>query len=191
MFAYCNNNPVNRKDSSGTSPDDFAGWIGSEIGKWLYQIIATDPDERDISGELTLNAKIKNTGMSVLKNLEASFGVGMGFFGETTVLDLIGVGIGFYVTNQSILYQDGAWNFGQESYAGVSATLLFLEMGAAESGFRPNGEEWQQESWTILNNTQEAITILSASAYAGIGGSFSIGFDLNSFLRNLDIIWGI
>ena len=39
MFAYCNNNPVNACDKNGKAPDTFAGWIGEEIGKFIYELI--------------------------------------------------------------------------------------------------------------------------------------------------------
>lgn len=39
MFAYCNNNPVNACDKNGKAPDTLAGWIGEEIGKFIYELI--------------------------------------------------------------------------------------------------------------------------------------------------------
>ena len=40
MFAYCNNNPVNACDKNGKAPDTFAGWVGEELGKIVYEWIA-------------------------------------------------------------------------------------------------------------------------------------------------------
>ena len=39
MFAYCNNNSVNATDKNGKAPDTAAGWIGEEIGKFIYELI--------------------------------------------------------------------------------------------------------------------------------------------------------
>ena len=44
MFAYCLNNPVNSKDplghqSVGSYYEDPAGWLGSEIGRWISEMI--------------------------------------------------------------------------------------------------------------------------------------------------------
>lgn len=37
MFAYCLNNPVNYCDESGNWPDNYAGRIGEELGKLIYE----------------------------------------------------------------------------------------------------------------------------------------------------------
>ena len=43
MFAYCNNNPVNSSDRDGEHSDSYYGWLGEEIGVFLYEwITGTD-----------------------------------------------------------------------------------------------------------------------------------------------------
>ena len=48
MFAYCVNNPMNYSDESGTWPDSYAGLIGEELGKLIYELLTgkTHPAEK-------------------------------------------------------------------------------------------------------------------------------------------------
>ena len=191
LFVYCYNNPVCFSDSTGKYPDDYFGYIGQEIGKWLYEIITTDENEVDCNGELTLNAKIKQTGLSILYNLEISAGIGMGLYGEWVALDAIGVSAGMYITNHSICYSDGQWKCGNEAYTGISGTFAWAELGAAESGFRPCDGQWQNETWTVFNNTKDSMTVSSFAFFAGAGITVQIGFDHITFLKDISAIWGI
>ena len=38
MFAYCLNNPTNFADSEGTEADSYFGWVGEQIGIFLYEL---------------------------------------------------------------------------------------------------------------------------------------------------------
>lgn len=42
MFAYCLNNSVNFCDKSGETADSYAGWIGEQLGKLIYEWITGD-----------------------------------------------------------------------------------------------------------------------------------------------------
>jgi hypothetical protein len=191
MFAYCLNNPVRLSDASGKYADDYFFDIGKKIGQWLYEIITTDENETDSNGNLTTNAKIKQTGQSVLRNAEFSAGVGLGLYSEGDVADVIGVSAGMYITNGSICYSDGQWQYGSEAYSGISGTVIGMEVGAAESGFRPLDGEWENEGWSLYNYTKPSMTIFSAAFFVGPGATVRIGFDHISFLHDISDIWGI
>ena len=59
MFAYCNNNPANFKDSSGKIPDSFAGQFGQLLGEFLYELLTGDdhPSNETESVERTIIEK--------------------------------------------------------------------------------------------------------------------------------------
>ena len=187
MFAYCGNNPVVFVDSSGQFPTSLFFRLGQRIGKWLCKL-AVGQDDNEV---LSLGEKITQTFKSLVYNLELSAGVGMGLYGETEILDAIGLGAGVYATNLTTCYENGEWMFGNEAYVGISATFLWNEIGAAESVFRPEGGEWEGDHWVLYNDTETSITIFSASAYLFAGGSVRIGFDLNTFLWDVSNIWGV
>ena len=42
MFAYCLNNPVNYSDKTGMVVEDWAGWIGEQLGELFYELITGD-----------------------------------------------------------------------------------------------------------------------------------------------------
>jgi hypothetical protein len=189
MFVYCNNNPVNLYDEDGKMPDSIAGWIGEQIGKWLYEVYSTDEDKRDTKGNLTINAKLKRTGNAVLNNAEVTMGIGMGLRYEKTLFEVVGIGAGMYVTNFSLKYSDGSWTTGQNAYSGVSATFTWVEVGAADYGFKSYGGEWENESWSIINDKQRRTTIYSDAVFAGIGGCVEIAFDFINFFPEFKAIW--
>ena len=191
MFAYCNNNPVNYVDSSGkysySFASDYAGWIGQLFGEWLYEIITTDEDEKDVNGLPTVNATTKKVFNSVVRNTEISIGIGMGFEGEATVLDVAGVTAGMHGNIAQLEYCDGQWSSTKEMYVGATITVFGNEYGAADSYvFSKETNSFVQSSWLWSNPNIDSITLLGASAYFIAGGSFRIGFDLNSFLYDID-----
>ena len=163
MFAYCNNNPTNFTDASGQYPDDYFGWMGQEIGKWLYEIISTDRNEMDDNGNLTLNAKLKRTGESIIYNTELSAGIGLGLYVEHAICDLAGISLGIYGTCISACYSDGRWQWGQELQTGAALTLFWYEFGLGASGFKPLEGDLEMEEWFFVNDTIETITIFSAA----------------------------
>jgi len=189
MFAYCLNNPILYIDEDGNYAEYHARQFGKMLGNWLYDIFSANENEKDKNGRPTTKAKIKQTLNSVVYNAEISAGIGMGLYSEGTVLDAIGISAGMYVTNYSVVYNNGVWQSGQEAYAGISATFAWFEIGGAESGFRPNGGDWEGQSWHLLNDTKETWTIVSAAIFAGPGASVSFGFNLNNFLQDMEKVW--
>ena len=174
MFAYCLNNPIIFDDTSGHFPSL------SDVANFFKDCVKT------ISAT---TKKIAKVGESFVKNVEFSAGVGMGLFGKGEILDT-GVDAGMYVTNVSFMYQDGEWGIGQESFAGITSSLLGSEFGAATSGTRIGDGEWQNQEWFIYNYHQESWTLFDVGLYAGPGATVRVGFDLNTFLHDWDDIWG-
>ena len=72
MFAYCNNNPANFKDSSGKIPDSFAGQFGELLSEFLYELFTGDdhPSNETESVERTIiekqNEQIGQAGNALL-----------------------------------------------------------------------------------------------------------------------------
>ena len=191
MFAYCGNNPVNHNDPSGhvfvdayLDPNQQAG---IEWGEWY---VNSDENETDKNGRLTLNAKIKRTYSSIFYNIEISAGVGVGFGHNYEIMDINRSIMGHY-DPIAIQYSDGNWMIGDrfELSATVSATQAF-EVGGAVDCFRENGVPVDPTAWIIYNNTKESWTIFEFSNYDFfLGGNISVGFDVNTFLWDINNIW--
>ena len=141
-------------------------------------------------GDYEANDKVEKTVEALINNIEFSAGICMGLYGGTTVLDSVEVGLGMYITNWSLVYEDGSFMTAQKAYAGATAGIGDLEFGAAESGTKSEGEEWKTTSWYGINDTIGEITIFDFAVFAGPGVSLSLGFDLESFLWDLSSIWG-
>ena len=111
----------------------------------------------------------------------------MGFEGEATVLDVAGVTAGMHGNIAQLEYCDGQWSSTKEMYVGATITVFGNEYGAADSYvFSKETNSFVQSSWLWSNPNIDSITLLGASAYFIAGGSFRIGFDLNSFLYDID-----
>ena len=179
MFAYCNNNPVNLVDGSGAIPfyDHPYTKALEDFIKWYQE---TDEDETDDTGRPTLNAKAKRIIHAFLYNLEFSSGVGLGYFGETTVLEAVGLGLGVYGNFLAIRVQDGQVEFGQEYNSGISASLMFHNYGFTEYAFNKDFKPGPIEVSKGFYG-DDTYTIFSAAGYLGIGGSIRIGFDIIQF----------
>lgn len=72
MFAYCNNNPIVYRDSSGNWPeyscDNPAAEIGKQIGQWLREWLKeeTEEDEAKIAdGTVTYSSKGQGNGARI------------------------------------------------------------------------------------------------------------------------------
>jgi RHS repeat-associated protein len=183
MFAYCVNNPINAIDYSGSLPLDirFFNWIAKVAFKIGLSCAINEGKVDD---------KIEKTAEAVINNIEFSTGIGMGLYGGTTVLDALGIEMGMYVTNWSLVYEDGSFRTTQEAYAGATASIGHLEFGGAESGTKTNQGEWDTTGWFGINPENDVITIFDFAVFAGPGISISLGFDLGSFLWDVSEIWG-
>ena len=190
MFAYCGNNPVNYSDPTGRMFRDWDLWSNQEAGKFFTEwYIGTDENERDSNGKFTLDAKIKRTFNAIAYNIEFSCGFGQGLFKERTFL---GAGCAFgYLENWFVLdYSDGEWRTGQErEYSAVFYISQIVEMGFNVTLFRSNGRTDASDSWVIVNNKKDSWTLFSYGKYCVLGGRIRIGFDLNTFIEQMEYIW--
>jgi hypothetical protein len=174
MFAYCNNNPVNRFDLRGKYSDSISGWIGEKLGQFIYECISNSE-----YGE-----KIDATVDAVVSNLEISAGIGMGIRLAATLLEVIGADFGVSCNMLHIVINDQHISAGQRSYSGVTASLFFLEFGESETGYRNSASEaWGEDPFN------ETLILFDVSGYFFAGGSLSIYFYLNSFFEDFDKIW--
>ena len=134
---------------------------------------------------------ITATVKSVVRNIDISAGIGQGIYTEFKLFE-VGIGIGMYGNYGTINYSQGVWSTGQELYFGITATLTpWLEFGAAEHYSRDSRNKEEHTSWIGYNDTQDTWTICSFAFYPLFAGvSFSVGFDILTFLEEYDVIWG-
>ena len=175
-------------DPHGNIPfaEGFFDETFQELGKWIYEILTADPNERDLNGQRTLNAAIKQTAILFWENIEVDIGLGQGFYVEGNIVDLISIGLGMYGNYANIKYSDGEWKFGQDLNIGASITALWIfEFGFNEYTFLQDGVVTDQSNWYGINDTKDKGVIFSVSAYFIAGGTVTVSFDLNSFLEEL------
>lgn len=171
---------------------DPVAQMGYDLGNWIWVILQTDENEVDRKGNPTFNAKMKKTFSSVSRSVEFSSGLGQGIYAEFELFDF-GAAIGMYGNYGTVNYSDGMWKTGQEVYVGASiAPVQWFELGFGDYTFLQGGKATDSSRWSGINDTQESWTIFSAACYPlFFGGSIEIGFDLNSFLADIDEIWGL
>ena len=177
MFAYCGNNPVNCVDLCGHCFHHWKFWEDCEKCK-----------ENNATERTWEN--IWDTIQAIGKNIEFSAGIGQGIYGEFEFFET-GVGVGMYCNFGTITYSQGEWSTGQELYNGLTFSLTpWLEFGAAEHTYRDADYNEEYTSWKWYNDTQETWTIFSVACYPIFcGGSISVGFDIVTFLEDVDVIW--
>ena len=174
---------MNYSDEDGDHSDSIWGWIGEEIGKWIYEIISTDSNETDENGNLTTNAKIKQTGEAFVDCIDASVSVGMGYYCGIDLGYGTGLSLGMYVTNISVCYDDGCFFAVQDAYAGASLSLGPLELCSFdESDSRLYTDVGKTTEWAPNDRFSQSWGF-GVGAYAGIGGDAYIGFSVGDFLK--------
>ena len=110
----------------------------------------------------------------------------MGYYYGAEVLGINLEG-GMYGNIVCIQYSDGQFRYGQDlTSAALIASLGQAEFGFLEYSFKDNSGLFENTSWKGLHTEKDSWTIAGASAYFIAGGSFSVGFDLNSFLPWID-----
>ena len=191
MFAYCNNNPVNTLDTSGTYPqhllEDLHVRDSNPIAEYYG---ASNGNNSNKTAKPSAIAKLKRTATSIMNNFEFSVGVGQGLYAEFNILEF-GAALGMYGNYAALNYSDGQWMFGQEicETASLSASQAF-EVGFGINRFLEKGKVVESSSWYIINDTQESWTVFRAACYPlFLGGSIRIGFELNTFLNDMKTIW--
>ena len=187
MFVYCLNNPVALRDSSGTLATDADLYPNQQAGEYFAKWLLGIEDEDD---DLSDEEKIGRTYLAILYNFEFSAGLGVGVEKTFTIFDL-GGSVGGHYDIICIQYCDGEFECGQNIYFGIvfSAGQPY-EVGAEIDLFIQNGVAEDPTHWILINNTQESWTLFEYSSYPiFLGGNIRIGFDLNTFLSDMDNIW--
>ncbi len=196
QFAYCFNNPVNLDDATGNWPK-WAKKIGNAI-KQCVQNVSTavssvvkkaknalsNIDYKSIANKTTRTAK------AVYTNIEASAGLGLGLYGETEVLDVAGVSLGINYNLVELNLDDGVFSVQQSYYEGLGISFLFADIfqSGSESGSRKLTSSSAFEDFT-LDDYNSNWTIYGMGAYFFMGGSVYLGFDVTSFLKEINAIY--
>ena len=197
MFVYCLNNPIRYIDSSGDLP--INGIINSQFMAYGGSACAAAPikpqvpmdepieDNTDaISDILTIAGEMA---LAAYNNLEFSFGIGQGLSAGITVSG-IGIDLSAYANYACWKLSGGEWRFGQETYAGITTSLLY-DFGVATSDFRDINGEWEgSESWVGMNSNQTSISVFGAKLYAlFLGFSIDIGINPIGLCEDIDAIF--
>ena len=184
MFAYCNNNPVKFVDAKGTMPlhDNPLLQAIEDFINWYHE---SDENECDSSGTLSLNAKAKRTVQSIERNTVATVGVGLGMYGGLIATDYASVDVGMHYDLARVELSGGKLDVYQYYYEGIEASLLFATGGESREMRRDISGVG---SWKIMDSP-DALPVFGVGGYAVGGATIAIGFDLNSFLSDIDDIW--
>ena len=181
MFTYCCGNPITYSDVQGSRAVALTPTDG---GSGAFTASLPQSKKQNIFKIISEVAK------AVWKNLDFSFGIGQGLSFEQEILD-ISVGVGAYGNYGYWSIDHGQYSAGQETYMGISGSLLGVEFGAAQRKYREFGQaEYQTDSWVLTNQNQSSITIIGGAYYFLFAGfSYNIGFDPAGFAVDLDSIF--
>ena len=181
MFTYCCGNPITYSDVQGSRAVALTPTDG---GSGAFTASLPQSKKQNIFKIISEVAK------AVWKNLDFSFGIGQGLSFEQEILD-ISVGVGAYGNYGYWSIDHGQYSAGQETYMGISTSVLGLELGAAQRNYREFGQvEYQTDSWVLTNQNQSSITIIGGAYYFLFAGfSYNIGFDPAGFAVDLDSIF--
>ena len=199
MYAYCNNNAVNLVDTTGTLPfgigpmtvaiNDGGGGISIElsIDVFIRQRRKSKAEEKDSSGNYTLNAKIIQTTQAFERNFVILMSVGLGLYGGVIATEYASLDAGLYYDLLRIEYSNGILDSYQYFYQGLDGNLLIFNYGFSEERRRPiNGKG----RWKTIESV-ETLPVFGIGAYVFGGGSIALGFDLNAFISDISSIWGL
>ena len=180
MFSYCNNNPTLFSDPMGYSPFESIGaWIANAVEDAREWIEDTVP---------VVWEKTKRVAESVWNNLDLTFGVGAGLYGQFEIADM-GFEAGGYGNVLSIHLSEGEFDVGQDLYLGITGGIV-REIGTSNYAFLKDGNIVYEDRWSWINSEQETIGIFSSSLYLLFAGyTFSVEFNLNEFLKDIDEIF--
>ena len=112
----------------------------------------------------------------------------MGFYGETSLFECVGIGVGMYGNVLTFQIANGEASFGQELSQGISATFACHNFGYTEYMYNKNFRVGEREIGKGFYG-DETYTIYSAAAYLGYGVSVRFGFDVVTFCKDLDSIF--
>ena len=116
--------------------------------------------------------------------------IGLGLYGEANIYDFLGLGVGVQYNLVELNISGGQCSATQSYFLGLQGSILFADVlpNAGESAtrnliFDSSIEDWQRNGF----NTNW--TLFSASAYLFAGGSVYVGFDMITFLEEIDKIY--
>ena len=181
MFTYCCGNPITYNDAHGTQAVALTP-LGGESGTYT----GSSPQPKKMGAFQFISEVAK----ALWNNLDISFGIGQGLSFEQEFLGL-SIGVGGYGNYGYWSVDHGQYSAGQETYMGISTSVLGVELGAAQRNYREFGQvEYQTDSWVLANQYQSSITIIGGAYYVLFAGfSYNIGFDPKGFVIDLDAIW--
>lgn len=198
MFAYCGNQPVNRLDTSGNMYVDNGGVLnGSQTKKLLESLAWAKKSQQNFrktvnnlkTGVSDFGNKTKASFLAVATSINVDAGTGIGLMGDASIPGIsasLGAKWDFFSIHYS--YDDGM-NFGQ--YGELSATVNVAnawQLGGSISQYYPNasyvGKVDDELRFGKINQVG-----FSAGAYAILGVSISVGWDVDRICTELERIW--
>jgi hypothetical protein len=175
---------VYMNDGGSFASDDPLLSAVDELIRWYRN---TNAEERDGSGNYTLNARIKQTAQAVERNFVFSTSVGLGLYGGIIATEYASLDAGLHYDLLRVEYTKGRLDTYQYFYQGIDANLLFLNHGLSEERRRPiTGKD----GWEVIES-KEVLPVFGVGAYAFAGGTIAVGFDIIAFLSDFSSIWGL
>lgn len=184
-------------DSTGNWPkwvEKAADWVNKNIVQPVKTTVnnAVDKVKATLSkiDFKTIADKAGQTAKAVYNSIEVSVGVGLGLLAEADVGDVVGLGLGIKYDLVEVSLNDGAVSANQSYFMGLSGSLAFVDVlqDAGESASRKLSFSSPVEEF-VPDGYNTNWTIFSTSAYFFAGGSIYIGFDVISFLEEIDNIY--
>lgn len=178
-------------DSSGNWPkwiEKAGNIIKNVIQKVTSRMTSNSTKVSTTNSKKANESKLRKTANAAWNNVDASVGVGLGLYGETTICDVVGVGIGINYNLVECRLDDGKVSVVQSYTYGLSITAFGVEAfeGLSESGtLKMSSEGW---SGFVTDEYNQSVSI-GKSAYFIAGGSANIGFDIISFFEEIEKIY--
>ena len=178
---------MNFVDYTGRAPSwNYKDPLDQAIADFVEWYLNSDEEERDDEGNLTLNAKLKQTVQAVNHNIAFSAGLGLGFYGGIIATEYLSLDAGLHYDVLRVQYYNGNFDAFEYGYQGIEASFLFFSLGDSEERRRAISNPPNQ--WQVIESP-EVLPVFGVSAYFFGGGSLAVGFDLNSFLYDINQIW--
>lgn len=125
-----------------------------------------------------------------MENLELGFGIGLGLYGGTTVLEAIDVSGGLRYDLFYVGYADGELFHYQAYYEGIEVWVAQIfgfdvhpSQTVRDNPITGTDFEWREDP------AQNSWTAFETAAYVAGGGRIRIGFDSTSFFKEIDRIF--
>ena len=189
MFAYCNNDPINKSDTDGSRPVEVDEDPNRRLVATIKPRAPKQTTNKIISASSeTTASKIGQTAESIIKSMTLDAGIGVGLMLEGTIGPFSGSG-GKIADFLAIHYQyDDGFNVGQYYEESASIGIPFFNSGYSYHRFDPFWSVFGEVSdeW---DETIPGIVGVNAGGYWGLGLRFSIGFDTTKIIEDTIEIW--